>query len=315
MYQVFQGICKVLAVVICSTALSTTVTIQVAAAQSGNFKSSNKASDSKSADSRSTDPAVEMKASLNQDSHTGTLSQVNFSPVTLRGGSQLNLVSPGQWSTLATELVGTLKSLHQRYSTMFGEIPPFTTTVRLMDEETFYLSTGAPRWTNAMYYKGQIIIPLSDESARDRENLIRSVKHEYTHAVINSLSGGRCPGWLDEGLAQWAEGSENPALQPALLDWLSDNEPVSLGLLQGGFTKLATKMVPAAYAQSLYAAHHVIDRFGFVKIGEYLENLRKGDDKRTAFQKSFLVQESIFERGLGSSLRQWQEHKRPATTH
>jgi hypothetical protein len=172
-----------------------------------------------------------------------------------------------------------------------------------MDEESFYLSTGAPRWTNAMYFKNQILIPMAVEGETDYDNLVRSIKHEYTHAVIHALSDGKCPGWLDEGLAQWAEGDENPALRPALTTWLKRNEVVSLKLLQGGFTKLETRMVAAAYAQSLYAAEYMIEGFGFEKIKTYFEDLRSGSDKADAFQGSFGMSEVSFERRLGSHLK------------
>ena len=32
------------------------------------------------------------------------------------------------------------------------------------------------------------------------------LSHELAHAFIRQASGGRAPGWLHEGLAQWAEG-------------------------------------------------------------------------------------------------------------
>ena len=135
--------------------------------------------------------------------------------------------------------------------------------------------------------------------------LYRSVKHEYTHAVINALSGGRCPGWLDEGLAQWAEGSVNPALEPALRKWLYFNPPIPLDLLQGGFTRLELPMVPPAYAQSLFAARSVIKTFGFPKISKYFKNLRKGKRKVSAFENSFDVDDSSFEKALGKSMKNW----------
>jgi hypothetical protein len=144
---------------------------------------------------------------------------------------------------------------------------------------------------------------MSTEGETDYDNLVRSIKHEYTHAVIHALSDGKCPGWLDEGLAQWAEGDENPALKPALSTWLRRNEVVSLKLLQGGFTKLETRMVAAAYAQSLYAAEYVINGFGFEKIKTYFEDLRSGTSKEDAFSGSFGISESSFERRLSGHLK------------
>lgn len=231
---------------------------------------------------------------------------LSFAPVQLGGGAKLTLISPRELAPLADRISDSLKLTHNFFSRLFGEIPAFSTAVRLMEEESFYERTGAPRWTNAMYYRGQIIIPLGVDKVIDLSNLHRSIRHEYTHAVIGSLSASRCPGWLDEGIAQWIEGDENPALRPALRGWLKNHKPVSLKLLQGGFTRLETAMVPAAYAQSLYAADWVVRIWGFAKIRAYLDALRNGESKSKAFQHSFRLSQEDFEKRLGNSLKSWQ---------
>ena len=235
----------------------------------------------------------------------GSLSQ---SPITLIGGSTLTLVSPPEWQSLGRELTSALQKTHAHFQNLVGEIPAFSTSLRLMGEETFYLGTGAPRWTNALFFRGQILIPLSKDSLQDLDNVTRSMQHEYTHAIVNALSGGRCPGWLDEGIAQWAEGAENPALRPALADYLRRSPPVPLSLLQGGFTKLETNMVAAAYAQSLLLARSVLDSFGFPALRSYLNKLRQGYDKNVAFIGAFGLSESQFEIRVGMQLKDWAEH-------
>lgn len=234
-------------------------------------------------------------------------SDIQHEPVLLRGGTKITLVSPQRWAPLANRLGQSVESVHQYFTELLGTIPPFTTTLRLMDDETFFLLTGAPRWTNAMFYKSQIMIPLPLKGLPDFDNLDRALRHEYTHAIIHALSAGRCPGWLDEGLAQWAEGAENPALLPALKDWLGRHDPVPLKLLQGGFTRLDSRMVPAAYAQSLFAASTVINTFGFKPIRNYLETLRDGSSKSEAFADSFQIPEHAFEARLNTTLLRWHQ--------
>ena len=252
----------------------------------------------------SAETAKDFKASLSAEG-TGTLRKVAFAPLNLKGGSTLTLISPQAWAPLAEKIRAVLEVTHDNYANLLGDIPAFSTAVRLMDEDTFFAATGAPRWTNAMYYKNQIIIPLAANIQIDMDGLVRAVKHEYTHAIIHALSGGRCPGWLDEGLAQWAEGSENPALRPALKAWVRQRGAVSLDLLQGGFTRLEQRMVPAAYAQSLYAAYVVLDSFGFNQVRDFLNNLRQGYSKAEAFERSFGITEARFEEHLKSSLKKW----------
>jgi hypothetical protein len=232
-------------------------------------------------------------------------SPLRFTPINLSNGSKLTLISPQRWSETASTLIKTLNTTHDHFTELFSEIPAFSTSIRLMDEDEFFSLTGAPKWTNAMFYRGEIILPIARTKAIDVENLNRSVRHEYTHAILSALSGGNLPGWIDEGLAQWFEGEESPGLRAALKDWLKTNEPVPLRLLQGGFTKLKPEMVPAAYAQSLLATRLVADKYGFPAIANYFLMLRDGVDKESAFQTAFNISLSDFESQLDRALKRW----------
>ena len=255
-------------------------------AQSGNY--------GRSAESKA---RLAVPAEVDRDS-------IRVAPLRLSGGSTLTLIAPSKWSDLSVKLSESLHDAHNDFTNLFGEIPSFKTSVRLMDEENFYAVTGAPAWTNALYYRGQIIIPLSTDQRLDYQNVKRALVHEFMHAVTNSLSNGKCPGWLDEGLAQWAEGDENPALQPALKSWVSSNGPVPLGLLQGGFTRLVPEMVAPAYAQSLFATTAMINTYGFKEIRKYFDELHDGRTE-SAFSRAFNIKEADFESRLGKSLRKW----------
>ncbi len=230
--------------------------------------------------------------------------RLRYSPVALPGGAKLTLISPQQWMPMANKLTGSLEGLHSTFQRIFGTIPPFEVSLRLMDDEQFYRKTGAPRWTNAMFYRGQIIIPLSSENTADIDNIYRSVKHEYSHAVVHALSGGTCPGWLDEGLAQWVEGEENPSLLPAMVQWVNQKkQPLSFDLLQGGFTGLQKEKVPVAYAQSLYSTRYIFKEHGLGKIRKYLKLLREKKTKSLAFEESFELTESEFESKFSSYVK------------
>jgi hypothetical protein len=236
---------------------------------------------------------------------------MTFTPLELPGGSKLTLISPQDWESTGHKLGAVLRSTHERFYRLLGPIPEISTTVRLMDAELFYEKTGAPTWTNAMYYRGEVMIPISSQSPLDYDELTRAVKHEYTHAILHSLSGGNCPGWLDEGIAQWAEGDENPALQPALHRWLKTNPPIALSTLKGGFTRLDAAMVPAAYAQSLFASNMILSNHGFEALSHYLRELKSRNSKneQASFKTAFSIKPSDFEEQLATLLQKW-KHKR-----
>ena len=227
-----------------------------------------------------------------------------YVPVALSGESTLTLVTPDDLQEVSALVGKHLKFIYYNLEQVFGDIPAMNIQVHFLPEAEYYKETGAPEWTNAIFYKNEIMVPVRDSF--DVEALNRTIRHEFTHAVVDELSGGKCPGWLDEGLAQWAEGTENPALEPALRKWLANSEPVSLNLLSGGFTGLPNAMVPAAYAQSLFAANALISTFGFDKLGNFMRNLKAGMTNDAAFQASFEMDGQEFERRLKDTLKYWQ---------
>ena len=232
-------------------------------------------------------------------------SPLRFTPINLANGSKLTLIAPTRWSETASSLITVLNTTHDHFTRLFADLPAFSTSIRLMDEEEFFELTGAPKWTNAMFFRGQIILPLAKGKAIDIENLNRSVRHEYTHAILSALSAGNLPGWLDEGLDLWFEGEESPGLREALREWLKTHEPISLSLLQGGFTKLKPEMVPAAYAQSLLATRLVAEKYGFPALAAYFMLLRDGIDKDAAFETAFNISSTEFEQQMGRALKRW----------
>lgn len=234
-------------------------------------------------------------------------------PLEIPGKSEISLIANTEYRDLIPALGKVLQSAQTRFLGLFKEIPAFKTNVRLMDEAGFYRRTGAPSWTNAMYYHGEIIIPVPGQP--DIENIQRSLRHEFSHAVIHALSNGKCPGWLDEGFAQWAEGAENPGLRPALHNWLSSNQPVPIVALQTGFTRLNPDMVPAAYAQSLFATNLVTQTYGFEAMAHYLRNLRNDITPKEAFSKAFGLAEPEFEKYLHTRLSHWHADHRPKNSN
>lgn len=246
------------------------------------------------------DPFESVKARLSVPTRT-----VRYPPVALGGTGTLTIESPSEWYALSREMLQLVRDIHSEHTANLGDDFEVNVDLRLMDEEAFFRETGAPRWTNAMYYRGQVMIPLPPGEPIDFQNIYRSVRHEYTHAVVHAASAGICPGWLDEGYATYFEGEINADLTKAYNKWLRGHDNLSFGLLQGGFTKLETAVVPAAYAQSLYAAKNIIEFKGHKTIGTYFKLLRQYTEKKQAFLEAFGENEATFESRFNNYIKRY----------
>ena len=199
----------------------------------------------------------------------------------------------------------SLNAAYEEYSNLFGQKPEKKVTIRFLSPSEFKKYTGAPAWTSAMYFNDEITIPLNPKKGINLSDLGRAIKHEYAHAVIAEISDGKCPAWLDEGVAQHLEGRTNPLLGPALRKWISDNKAMPLDWLQNGFTLLDEEIVPAAYAQSLFSTKKIINDVGFKGIGKYLKNLREGSEEPVSFKDAFEVDQKTFVSSLTSEIQVW----------
>jgi len=213
--------------------------------------------------------------------------------------------SEEQAKNLAARSAAMLNETLEELSRVFKFRPEKQVVLRLVSQEEYQRLTGSPDWTSAMYINGVITIPLSKNHTISEKQLQKTIRHEYIHAFIDELSGGNCPAWMDEGLAQLLEGKPNKLLGPALRSWIKHSEALPLAWLRDGFTGLDSAVVPAAYAQSLFAARSLVNTHGFEAVRDYLSLLSKGLLPDEAFHLAFNGQQEHFEERLTPQMKRW----------
>lgn len=206
---------------------------------------------------------------------------------------------------VADQALAVLNATADEYSRTFGIQASKRVILKFLSPEEFRRQTGAPAWTSAMFYRGEISIPFTKARGMNVSELRRALRHEYVHAVFAEISDYKCPAWLDEGVAQLLEGQPNPLLGPALRKWAKANRAMPLDWLQNGFTTLDAEIVPAAYAESLFATRVLVEQFGYSSIVLYLRQLRLGVAEDEAFDRAFGKKRLTFERDIQSRLEAW----------
>ncbi|NLF25923.1 MAG: hypothetical protein GX589_09745, partial [Deltaproteobacteria bacterium] len=206
-----------------------------------------------------------------------------------------------EWRGVATALATTIKRQHLKIISQLGALPPFSVELVLLDQASFHETTAAPSWAQAVCIKGRIYVPVG----QSLNKLQASVRHEYVHALVYAVSGGRASAWIDEGLSLWFEGGQEAAAAQRLRSWLERNPPVRLAEIQRTLVHLPEEKAKAAYAQSLFAVRDLMLTYGPRAFSHYFRRLATVKTPEAAFASAFGLPLSRFEQRLNIRLKKW----------
>lgn len=195
-------------------------------------------------------------------------------------GSHFTVKYDGGENAVAGHVIGfILEEAYHKIGVDMEFYPEDRIEALLYSRETFRDVTGSPSWAGALY-DGRIKVPAG--GVTDKTALLEKVLfHEYTHAVVHRLSGGRAPVWLNEGLAQLEEdksdGRYKNDLKASAIAFKETRATHNiLRVLEGSFMNMNTNQAQAAYLISLSATQYLIKEFGSFSARRILENLREG---------------------------------------
>jgi hypothetical protein len=181
------------------------------------------------------------------------------------------------------QLLSTLESDYEELSHEFGGEPRSSIQVILYTNQVFFDVTQQPSWVGALN-DGKLRIPLQGLDSVTA-GLARVLKHELTHSFVNQLSMGRCPQWLNEGIAQMME-PRLLARGARLAQLFQLEQEIPLNSLEGGFTSLTEVEAVLAYDESLAAVLYIRDRYGMSDVLRILERLGHGESTEVALRST-----------------------------
>lgn len=203
-------------------------------------------------------------------------------------------------SRFASELLSTLDRQYGELQRELGFSPEGTITAILYTEQQFSAVTQAPSWADGLN-DGKVRVPLRDLSEVTPQ-LEAVLRHEMTHSFIHSLTHGRCPQWLNEGIAQMEEPRISSDFAAPLAQLFRENKQVPLRNLEGSFVRLSPAQAQLAYAESLAAAEYLRSVHGMYALRRLLELLSDGEDPEAALRNAGFESYAELERNLGSYL-------------
>jgi tetratricopeptide (TPR) repeat protein len=180
------------------------------------------------------------------------------------------------------QILATLESDYDDLVRDLGTPPRDNILVTLYTEQAFFDVTRAPSWTGAIN-DGKLRIPISGLTSMTPE-LARVLRHELAHSFINQISGGRCPIWLHEGIAQLLEPKSLGSDGHQLAQLFKTQRNIPLNVLEGSFMQFSGSQAYLAYAESLAAVSYINDSYGMGDIQRILQRLSEGSSTEAALR-------------------------------
>lgn len=181
------------------------------------------------------------------------------------------------------EVANRLEMVYNKVGRTFSYFPVEPFTVILHPDRQFRDATLSPGWAGGLF-DGKIHLPMQGIT-RGQQAADRILSHEYTHALVDRISGGRAPAWLSEGLALHLEGRADAWGREVLARHTVEVAP--LNSLHGDFLELPPHRATIAYAQSYQATKALIRRYGMDRVRKLLGALSVTPDFSSAFEAVF----------------------------
>lgn len=189
---------------------------------------------------------------------------------------------------LVRDISDFLETGYQQLSTLFESYPDEPFIVVLYPKQQFFRVTEAPFWSTGLN-DGKIRLPIKGVESFNQD-LQEVLIHELTHSFINYKTGGNCPAWLQEGVAQYSEGRRVPVESlKALAGLMANGTLPSVTRLNGSFGGVNSQTASVLYLESLSFTEFLIDRYRFYQLNQLLDELDKGANIDQAFEQVYLA--------------------------
>ena len=181
----------------------------------------------------------------------------------------------------------TLLQARRDVGNAFRYWPSNKMIVLVYSAQTFHaMRQNTPEWVGGQY-DGKIRLPLPGGEL-DASVVRQILYHEYTHALVRDLAAGKCPVWLNEGLAEYQGARAGRRYTELLAEALKKNQLFPWKELDAHFSpSLSAAEVGLAYQEAHSIVAYLSDRYGFWRLRKVLANVGGGMPVDQALSKEF----------------------------
>jgi len=186
---------------------------------------------------------------------------------------------------MGQKVLDILASAYEDVGLDIGHHPERDIVVILYTGKQFKALTGSPDWVGGLY-DGKVRVPVGGANI-SQEGLEALLYHEYTHAAIHSLAGGRVPNWLNEGLATYEQSRSHRYHHGYMQKAADSGNLLKLSDLDAVFSSDDPDKVRLAYEESHAFVSYLIDNYGIFKISQVLSSLPHVSDVDELFSQVY----------------------------
>jgi len=197
-----------------------------------------------------------------------------------------------------------LETLEDTYRTLDNDLggSPRNIYVSLYVDQAYFDVTQAPSWSSALN-DGKLRIPISGLQSMT-PGLAGVLRHELTHSFVRQIAHDRCPGWLNEGIAQLEEGRTTSPIGRRLAALYASGHQIPLNQLEAQFSILGSRdEASVSYAEGLAAAEYIRNTYGMPSLQQILERLGQGQSVETALRSTIHAGYAELEAQIADYLR------------
>jgi tetratricopeptide (TPR) repeat protein len=197
-------------------------------------------------------------------------------------------------SSTAVQFQQWLSKARRDVGNDFKYWPRHKIVVLVYSPEAFKRIRSGPDWV-AGIYDGKIRVPLPNTGS-GKEEVKPTLVHEYAHAVVHDLGGGRCPVWLNEGLAEFQEAKVRQPALDRLRTAVRLKQLIPINQLDDAFQSSDLAVASLAYQEAYSIVQYVAQSQGFFRFGRILKLVASGVSVDVAIEKELRLTTAQLER-------------------
>ncbi|MDO8730230.1 MAG: peptidase MA family metallohydrolase [Candidatus Omnitrophota bacterium] len=206
----------------------------------------------------------------------------------------------GQVPVESSFLREILRDAYRKIGQQFNYFPDHAIPVLLYSDSDFQKIKSLSHSVGGLY-DGKIRLPLKPGSLNG-DRLQAILWHEYTHAVVHDLSRGRCPMWLNEGIATSQEfrikNVEVGRVRAAL-----EQEKLPAWDLLWSESRYDQATLDLYYQTSFMITQYLVRRWSWKEMARLLERLGQGTPMRDALRAQYRTDPAVIEKEWRAWLR------------